>query len=560
MYFDHSTVGLLVRPGVSVLQRTLSLDDYLQLQALLRYEQAQRQQQYHHHQPHHPHHHAGHAHYNHQHMHPYASPDSWRARREQARLQQAIENLRLLKENYRREKCRQIERCLANYRQRALIRAVQQEEEERFYRQCLAAAIERQRANAFWRQYVANREATGQKPAATNADSSEEEDPEFLDYRSQRLASLLKTVFGQVDDTLVTEQQEQDQHEPKEEDSEEEQQSYGDLWNYIAEQQAQRDENSDEYVPENETPRSAFLAPEHEQLRDEKTCNETAPQTEVPKQEAPEKEESPRVEEEESEEEPKEDTIKALPPVDSHVMTLKDLLNELVAVPVNAEESDEPKPSGIWAADDPHIVGGPEEKEEPSPSKQLDIPDFAPQHVVTAAEPSPMKEIRQGIASLEAKEAEELENEAQRVHEIAAQQRQDDQVSPIEPLTKENPPANEEADEQENDERFGQLKKLKEELDGIRVKYEHQLSGAPLQFQKSHGTLLLTATTANNRAFWDARTRSCDSEGNENIRRQRRALVKEAEAMLETLDEHKQDELEKARHHDQSRRSSAVHA
>lgn len=157
--------------------KSLSIDDLFQLQSLLAYEQEERTK----------HIEACQNSPNVMHLNSIyrvASPSeiSAAALAERQRLDQAIFNIRSLRDEYRRERTRQVQTYFNEYQRQALIRAALQEEEENYYRQCIAAAIEQRRAAQTWNDYLGRQK---------------EEANDYSQYRSDQLAELLRQIFGE---------------------------------------------------------------------------------------------------------------------------------------------------------------------------------------------------------------------------------------------------------------------------------------------------------------------------------------------------------------------------
>ncbi|CEI86147.1 hypothetical protein RMCBS344292_00592 [Rhizopus microsporus] len=235
--------------------QALSIDDILQLQSLLAYEQDER---------------AKHIEEcqnssNVVHLHPIyrsASPAeiAAAARGEKQRLEQALYNLRLLKEEYRRHRTRQIQAYLDEYRRQALIRAVLQEEEERYYRQCIAAALEQQRVNETWNRYIQMN--TQQQEIERQLDEAYRTG--YSEYRAQQLAELLKHLFEQQ---YQEKDKEYKQVEEEDDEKSNNDEAVAEVWKFLSDQKQ-----------DSETPRSAFLTSEHSALEE----NQSTPEVEIP--------------------------------------------------------------------------------------------------------------------------------------------------------------------------------------------------------------------------------------------------------------------------------------
>ncbi|KAI7905629.1 uncharacterized protein BX663DRAFT_500386 [Cokeromyces recurvatus] len=108
--------------------------------------------------------------------------------------------------------------------------------------------------------------------------------------------------------------------------------------------------------------------------------------------------------------------------------------------------------------------------------------------------------------------------------------------------------------------KFEMLGQIEQELDEIRQKHEDHILQASLDFSPSeinrpHSPVTLNASTLENREFLGyedmimkllLKLDTIESEGDEEIRNERKSLVKRAESMLERLDEYKQREWERA--------------
>lgn len=591
MLFYNSPHHLIVhRPETYNLQRSLTLDDYLQLQLLLQHEQEQRKQR-----------------------------DAWQ--QEQLRLQHAMANLKALKENYRRQRAMQIQQCIERYReQEARIQA-----QEDFYRQCLAAAIEQRRADEVYERYQRS-----QQPQRRDS---------YEDYREQQLASVLKLLFNQTD------RDEEDDNDEVMEDAqakneEEEDQEVQTLWDYITREQPH--EQDEEMQESNE---------EEEEEDEEEEESESEQQEEVSRS-PPRPAALPsssdhhpdaytplfsRNDARSKEAVPVRQQASATPPLQSHVLNLKDLLDQLVsydeqpqqqqagfgkAQPIydanesGAQESATTQPpppntmtnlarelksqslgstqqqkreqqppqqpkqvskdapqskhsNRIFDADEPAAQPSPttqpppadttarlhKEASQPQSNKPLFSLDesaaapsstaqpapkhttqnvlgdqandnvFAPQDIITEAEPTPLKETTPAFPKQEQKQEQE-------------QKQQRDKSSSRLPSTVSI-----------------KLDGISKELKSIRSR-EDEVLQTPLDFKEKNDTMILPATTPNNRRFLGyedeimramLKLDTVESDGDEGIRNARRALVKEAEGMLERLDEHKQREWERAR-------------
>lgn len=570
----------------SVDERTLTLDDFIQLQAILSYEQEVRSKHIElcagnhsdgileQHDPVHAH---RHTHFRRA-LDPQAAVQS---KLEQARLAEALLKLKWLKEQYRRERAMEIQSYLEYYRRQALIRAVLQEEEERYYRQCIAAALEQRRIQVCLQQFLDikrhnelqlqfEKQQLSEEEEQQVSDEQEDENDGYTEYHSKQLQAFLIHIFN------FDNQEESDIACKKYPESEEQQaMSMAEVWKCLSDQKAKE-----------ETPRSAFLSSDHDALLGS---------TSIPVQEKEEDVNSdeqiiPKIESK------KEDTESNFPPVQDHVVSLQDLIQQLASQPVlvdNMHYSDEPKPSGIWAnqtqqpvvkqsppppplnlKDSPVMQHEePEEKEEPKPylpqhiftdaeptPKLESMPDtpvkdeeeeekkksFLPQHIFTEAEPTPKLEHSPSMSLTPQCEEEEDQDVQHFVDSIAAEQK--NEIVPPDPRKVK---AYEELD--------AISKQLIDEQSDLVKRWKHVLERGNKQTLSFHkqkeGTLLLTASTDFNREFLGAedeltrlmlRFDAVDSLGDNDIRQKRKNLVKKCESMLEKLDTFKQSQWEKA--------------
>ncbi|KAL0082758.1 hypothetical protein J3Q64DRAFT_1172843 [Phycomyces blakesleeanus] len=372
MFYDESSLQprLLITPGLNNLQRTLTLDDYLQLQELLHHEQARRPEV---------------------HVIRTLRPLELQAIQERRRIEQAINHLKLLQEHYRRQRFLQIERYLQNYKRQALLR--QRQEEEAVYRQYLAAALEQRQCRsilenfkAVRRQYerpenvarpnqmadrqqephiaVYNRPSSPvqemsarpvQKiitvplqerptsPASSYGEEDEDDDDDyndeeeggnsdFKDFHAEQLSNLLKVVFGQKDISSIPEPAKiyhetpqdmqnvwKDMHSQRDLSREERAKPAEDEY----EEDDDEDEGEEEYDDYDD---DATIQASPSQLLDEKSPLASFLNT---KQDQPQSMETDSKEADIKKDRRSEGS--KTPPIEPHVLTLKDLINHLVA-------------------------------------------------------------------------------------------------------------------------------------------------------------------------------------------------------------------------------------
>lgn len=591
----------------SVDERTLTLDDFLQLEALLNYEQEERDkhiaqcqlycpqvdnnnntqqdkvvaQRPHHHSP---------VHTLHQHRH--RSPIQFRraidqqaalqSQLEKVRLAEALMKLKWLKDQYRRQRMMDIELYLANYRRQALIRAVLQEEEERYYRQCIAAALEQRRVQLCLQQYLDMKRqqelqsqfetrqflADQQQRQQEKEEEGEEYRRGYSEYHKKQLEALLKHIFNQQI------QQEDEVAWKKQAKSEEEQAlAMAEIWKFLSDQKLN-----------NETPRSAFLPEDHDVLlkKDgpkEKVADSVPPPAYEEEQEKVKdsefKKEQEEVKQQKSFDVKEEKQEIQFPPVQEHVVSLQELIHQLASEPVlvdeqNIQYSDEPKPSGIWAKQEqqqqqqqkspPHhnkskhnnqpipppvSTAATTEKNKEEKEEEVNKKPFLPQRIFTEAEPTPTLE-NMPNTPLGAQEQEEKENQDFKhfVDSVAAEQK--NETIPEDPR---NLKAYDDLD--------AIAKRLMNPSSDVVKRWQHVMqSGEKLTFSKQQeGTLLVTASTDLNRAFLGSEDElmrimlkldTIDSLGDVEIREERKKLVKKCESMLDDLDRFKQAQWETA--------------
>jgi hypothetical protein len=477
-----------MNPTIIIEPKRLMLDDFLQLQSLLKHEKEERNR---------------HIQACHHHPHVHYPQTAHQSRLEKERLEQALVKLKYLKDQYRRQRAMEIQAYLEAYRQQALIRAVQQEEEERYYRQCIAAALEQRRVNYLWQKYMDEKRKEALQERLEKQQLNDQQEG-YSQYHSEQLADLLKHVFRQV--------QEEQKEQPIEKDND----AMAEVWKYISDQKVDA-----------ETPRTAFLSSEQDKvlgkpLPEDSDVNQHVSDEEDDHQDISDTETPPP-------------PSVSSPPLQDHVVTLKDLVQQLASEPVMVGEqvnnySDEPKPSGIWA----------KQSQEPRASVQKDneTKPYLPQHIFTEAEPTPTLENMPNTPV--APEEDQEEGQSHFVDAVAAEQK--NEVVPPDP----------------------QKLKMQQELDHISSQLGHQgdlvqrwekVLQSTLNFTKQpEGTFLLNANTEANRQFLGSEDEimrtmlkldAIDSCGDDNIRQERRSLVKKCESMLDQLDHLKQQQWEK---------------
>jgi hypothetical protein len=555
---------------IVISEDNLTLDDFLQLQSLLNHEQGECDKHieacY---QQNKPHIHPGN-------LHPHAikfrraiNPQAaHESQLEKKRLAHAILTLQYLKDQYRRQRAAQIQAYLEEYRRQALIRAVLQEEEERYYRQCIAAALEQRRVNLLWQQFVdakrqealvqqlQNQQVNEKKEQAIEDKTDDDNDDEgYSEYHSQQLANLLKQIFNlqHPEQDITAEDLESETatnvNVINNNKSEDEQQSMAEVWKYLNEQKA-----------DSETPRTAFFSSEHDQVlgagkeQNSESNEQSSGSNEQNSESNEQNSEFNEQQETESIGSPASlsdnDQIKALPPLQDHVITLQDLIQKLAAEPVLVGEQynkyDAPiqsftkEPLREATPPPPTITTTTNENkdDETEKSKEKTKKAFLPQHILTEAEPTPTLENMPNTPL----DNVSIKDDSHFVDTIAAEQQ--NQETPADPRKKK---ALEELDHISD--------QLSNNSDLVKRWNQVLLHSANLSFtRQQEGTLLLTASTDANRQFLGSEDEimrvmlkldSIDSLGDEDVRLKRKSLVKKCEHMLEELDQVKKTQWEK---------------
>ncbi|KAI7908161.1 uncharacterized protein BX663DRAFT_22805 [Cokeromyces recurvatus] len=603
-------------------KRTLTLDDFLQLQSLLNYERQERdnhiqvcnhyqqqQQQQEEEEEEEP------LYFHHpfiklRGINPQAAHQS---QVEKQRLEQALIRLKYLKDQYRRQRAAEIQAYLEAYRRQALIcaaAAIQQqreEEEERYYRQCIAAALEQKRVNALWQNYLnarrqqallqkqfekqhlagyrdqngdhmtsmedktlfpTNKEEENDKAkeeeeeemTSLSSDDEEEENDEqkgYSKYHSEQLAELLKQVFGQnaeEENFYVREQPSSGKQQPSTSETDDEKEM-ADVWKYISDQKLnfetpRSEQKQEEEQEEQEEEEEESLEGVTSASMDNGSSSSDAVATNIVKPKLP-----TEITKEEEQQQPK----RVLPPLQDHVVTLQDLIQQLASEPVlvNKQYMDEPKPSGIWASREeqqrkqkPHPIDAWMNKKEEEEGRD---DRFLPKQIFTEAEPTPTREQvitpLSSVPSFTDDETSTKNEQAKFVDSVAIEQQQD---QPTKELTTD--PRKEKANK-ELDTIAQQLDTDSSSTASELVQRWKNVLKSKLSFTKQpEGTFLLTASTDANRQFLGSEDElmrvmlkldSIDSLGDDDIRQKRRGLVKKCEHMLDELDQLKKSQWEK---------------
>lgn len=531
-----------MNPTIIIETNRLTLDDFLQLQSLLKYEQEERDrhiQACHYHHPQQSSTHGRRA------INPHAADQS---RLERERLEKALMRLKFLKDQYRRQRAAKIQAYLEAYREQALIKAVQQEE-ERYYRQCIAAALEQRRVNHLWQTFLdekkqealLNRFEKQSLSSDNNRDQHvseqqeevQEETNDYSQYRSEQLADLLKQVFSQEHEE--PQQQQQDTRKQENEDD-----AMAEVWKYVSDQKA-----------DSETPRTAFLSSEQDEALGNPDVDDNS--NAKPEENSTETEEQNNNHDADSLSDGGSPSTAPSPPLQDHVITLKDLIQQLASEPVMVGEQvtnfrNGPKPLDNWAKQPQEEGRSPDRstlnnqksgaiKEDQQTEKRT----YLPQHIFTEAEPTPTLENMPNTPIGAASEDTQEKDVAHFVDSVAEEQKN------------EAVPPNQ------------QKREMQQELDHISSQLDpgsdlvqrlEKVLQSTLHFSKqSEGTLLLNANTDANRQFLGSEDElmrvifkldAIDSCGDDEIRQYRRSLVKKCESMLDQLDHLKQTQWEKA--------------
>ncbi|KAI8967741.1 hypothetical protein BDF20DRAFT_898966 [Mycotypha africana] len=598
--------------------KTLTLDDFLQLQSLLNYEQEARDRHiqacyspaeenaretilY----PFVPHSHPLRL----RHVSPQAAHQS---RLEKQRLEQATLNLKYLKDQYRRQRAAEIQAYVEAYRRQALIRAVQQEEEERYQRQCIAAALEQRRVNELWKRYMAVKSEEAaireqlkqqmllrqqqqqqqqqlavlekEKDDIDMEEATSDEEEGYSRYHSAQLADLLRHVFGQQvqqqrerleegnDVTYFADEHVQD-NEPAPM-SDDDAMAMDEVWKYLSDQK----KRDSEAAPSSNVGLSASRS-----LDDDAETVSSSPSTATNMESLDDA--NTEASEMTAEEQQRQEELKALPPLQEHVVTLKDLISQLASEPVLVGEqynapsaaattekpmmqqfSDEPKPSGIWVQEDENLRKKQQQEEEEQQQKKP----------MTANDAATTSTAQDGPSSTEDKNKEAEKEEEEGVF-LPKQVITEAEPTPQLEQMPNTPVGTEEERPSEQQKKVVDSRKMKvmEDLDKIEAeltsedsdlhkRWKHVLDTKNLSFTKqSEGTLLLTASTDANRQFLGSEDElmrvmlkldAIESNGDEEIRLRRRGLVKQCEHMLDCLDQLKQAQWEPEVTHQQRKK------
>jgi hypothetical protein len=460
---------------VYVIGSSLTLDDLCQLQSLLSHEHRKREKYaVDHHRLHsHPVHHHHELQFRHA-MTPAV------AQREQERLQVALEHLKVLKEQYRRQRALQIQVYLDNFRRQQLIRAALEEEEERYYRQCISAALEKRRVNSIFNQYLLQHQFQQQKleeekfgerllqnegisehASAPSKSNQDEDDEGYSEYHSQQLSELLKQIFN---------------HQPVfDNDENDTEREMADVWQYVLDapgdkrpsyqfdvpmtergtpspvphlvtqdpvtayinqrERAYDDANQDSEKLQQSAKEDDIIQRDDEEekegkIQSDKTAIKKANEDDVylKKLQSEQQHEQQTKHKEnkipETDETSEQSDTDSLPPLQDHILTLQDLINKLSSEPVMVgEQYAAPEPV---KKDVPYLDVQPSDKQIPEYSNSqsdLETRDenespvtFMPQSIITSAEPTPT--IEQSGTDVDEKISDFVDS-------IAAEQKQD---------------------------------------------------------------------------------------------------------------------------------------
>ncbi|KAI9356634.1 hypothetical protein BD770DRAFT_389761 [Pilaira anomala] len=164
--------------------------------------------------------------------------------------------LKWLKDQYRRQRALEVQLYLEHYRRQALIRSVLEEAEEMYYRQCIAAALEKARIQLCLQQFLDTKRLNlEEQPEEEMYKVQQEEDLDgYTEYHTQQLENLLEYIFDQRNLEEVG-----NQH--LEVLSEEDQaKNIAQVWKFLSDQQ------ESEY-----TPRTEYLSSDDDEEEEEDT-------------------------------------------------------------------------------------------------------------------------------------------------------------------------------------------------------------------------------------------------------------------------------------------------
>jgi hypothetical protein len=510
---------ILVHPRTQQLQNALTLEDYQQIQALLEYV-LQRQQQ-------------GFL----QHV----------GDREHVRLVQALYNNKLMQLDYRRQRAAQLQRLLQHYHNQ--------------FHDCdrarLLAALEKQRAQQAFRRFI---EAYYQQQSDDAQDNCEIDAYNKPAISSQASVSTIPTAAQT--ETQQTPEEEEDQEEPIDDAYEQYQtQQLEGLLKHIFEKNTEaqqsgrndsKDDDNDEYM----------YAPVREDPQDEQTVADLLPllsaendTTTRPVDSPPEKAPSPPSQAPAT----KNDEASFLP---DNVLPLQDVLDELIRTPTPAmKSSDDQTPSRAHAPKPPAPAMKSFENLTPARAPAPNPPAPALKSSVNstparAPAPTPPTPAMKSSEDPTPSRAPAPKPPAS-VQPSKTQTAYPSPPVPPPKLDTFEPDTSESNAHPDRQKKLDQLAAVEQELDRLAAENkDNSITRLPLQYQvNDQGRLFLDGNTPNNRRFLtfeDAIIRCMIqldqvlSDGDSLIRDRRRQAVRKAEALLEPVDRHKQDEWTKA--------------
>ncbi|CAO3629391.1 unnamed protein product [Cunninghamella echinulata] len=541
MYSDNEiyTTQIIIHPRVIQLQRVLTLDDYLQIQALLEYfqkRQAILQENQH----------------------------------AQLRLARALNNIRLLKLEHRRQRATQLQHLLHQYHDQCY----------QYDRAKLICALEQRHAQLAFNQFLQDQQQQQQQEEEEEYDNNKESKvtqlPEVQQLKtvltpSEPLSQIAKNKSVEEEPLAVQLNEQVDQQQQEEEDNSEEYKQgenddgddddddYDDYGRYQSQQleellkllfeKHQRQEEEKEIEKkvskhDDQQQHQEVYEPLYRQTAPVSEFNplsrQTAPVNEfnpLSRQTAPVSEYNPlsRQTGPISDYEP---PSRQTAPVDDEYnqQTFSDILPFLQQQ--NEMEKQEEKNKGIETSTDSDII---QPQQQNDNNKKEDKP-LLPGHItsledvlnqlVHTSTPTPPEE-----QNKKEKEKVEMDLENQ-----LAQEKEEEQEE-------------QEEQDQEAMEKIKKLKEIDQRIDQLYNEHHDQVINLPLQYQlNDQGKLFLDGNTPDNRAFlgYEDDIVRCMlqldnilSDGNLIVRNQRRQIIHKAETILEQLDHHKQQEWEK---------------
>ncbi|KAI9303728.1 hypothetical protein BJ944DRAFT_267922 [Cunninghamella echinulata] len=515
MYSENEiyTTQIIIHPRVIQLQRVLTLDDYLQIQALLEYFQKRQtflQENQH----------------------------------AQLRLARALNNIRLLKLEHRRQRANQLQHLLHQYHDQCY----------QYDRAKLICALEQRRAQLAFNQFLHDQQQQEEKEYGNNKESKATQLPEVQQLKtvltpSEPLSQVVKSKSVEEEPLAVqlngqADQQQQDEEEHHGEEYEQE----------VSDDGNDEGEDGDDYGRYQSQQLEELLKllfEKHQRQEEEKKLSkgdgqqqhqevyeplyrQTAPVSEfnpLSRQTAPVSEFNP-LSRQTGPISGYESPSRQMAPIDDEYnqQTFSDILPFLQQ---QSEMEKQEENKGVETFTDSDII---QPQQQNNNNKKEEKP-LLPDHVTSL---------------------EDVLNQLVHTSTPTPPEEQNKKEKEVEEMDAENQLAQEEEEKEQDQEAMEKIKKLKEidqRIDQLYNEHHDQVINLPLQYQMNdQGKLFLDGNTPDNRAFlgYEDDIVRCMlqldnilSDGNLIIRNQRRQVIHKAETILEQLDHHKQQEWEK---------------